>query len=81
MGGEIDDEVHVDKCCVMFVGRERVVFSEQVDYFLNKHQGSHRTPIPGNRCIQKPKMGKSYTCQYKWSHGYSKVIKVNAISC
>ena len=26
----------VDKCCVMFVGRDRMEFSEYVDYFLNK---------------------------------------------
>ena len=27
---------NVDKCCVMFVGCDRMDFSGQVDYFLNK---------------------------------------------
>ena len=27
---------NVDNCCVMFVGRDKIEFSEQVDYFLNK---------------------------------------------
>ena len=27
---------NVDKCCVMFVGCDRMEFSGQVDYFLNK---------------------------------------------
>ena len=27
---------NVDKCCVMFIGRDRMEFSGQVNYFLNK---------------------------------------------
>ena len=59
---------NVDKCCVMFIGRDRMEFSGQVNYFLNKRAIEEVTEL---RCL-----GVTLNKNLKWEGHIHGIINI-----